>query len=512
MQDFDVVIVGAGISGVSAAYHLQKHCPTKTFTILESRKSIGGTWDLFKYPGIRSDSDMHTLGFNFKPWIDEKSIADGPSIKSYLGETIVENQIDTHIQHETKLLSANWSSEATRWTITLEQHGEVQEMTCNFLMMCSGYYNYETPYTPEFAGQQDYQGQIIHPQHWPEDLDYANKQIVVIGSGATAMTLVPAMAEKAAHVTMLQRSPTYVASRPDHDAIANTLRKILPSSIAYAITRFKNTQMQKFLYGKMRAEPKKMKRLLVGMVRKALGPDYDVEKHFTPTYNPWDQRLCLIPNGDLFDSIKAGDTTVVTDQIEHFTADGIALKSGATLKADIIVTATGLNMQVMGGAAFTVDGQAIDYPSTFSYKGMMYSDVPNLIQTFGYINASWTLRADLTSEYACRLLNRMDEKGVSQCTPRLREEDIDMPARPWIEDFSAGYMQRSMHSLPKQGDKDPWRNTQDYALEKKTIRKASLEDGALVFGPTDLNYGHINIAMREKQKPAEITDVKQSAA
>ena len=353
MQEFDVVIVGAGISGVSAAYHLQKSCPNKTFTILESRKSIGGTWDLFKYPGIRSDSDMHTLGFNFKPWIDEKSIADGPSIKRYLSETISENKMHDHIQHETKLVAANWSSESSRWIMSVEQKGHVVEMSCNFLMMCSGYYNYDTPYTPEFAGQQDFQGQVVHPQHWPEELDYQDKQVVVIGSGATAMTLVPSMAEKAGHVTMLQRSPTYVASRPDQDAVANTLRKFLPGSVAYAITRFKNTQMQKFLYGKMRAEPEKMKKVLVGMVRKALGPKYDVEKHFTPKYNPWDQRMCLIPNGDLFNSIKAGDTTVVTDQIDHFTTDGIALKSGETLKADIIVTATGLNMQVMGGAAYS---------------------------------------------------------------------------------------------------------------------------------------------------------------
>jgi monooxygenase len=314
--------------------------------------------------------------------------------------------------------------------------------------------------------------------------------------------LIPAMAEKAAHVTMLQRSPTYVAARPDHDAIANTLRKFLPGSVAYAITRFKNTQMQKFLYGKMRSEPEKMKKVLVGMVRKALGPKYDVEKHFTPKYNPWDQRLCLVPNGDLFTSIKAGDASVVTDHIDHFTADGIALKSGETLKADIIITATGLNMQVMGGATFSVDDKAVDFPATFSYKGMMYSDVPNLIQTFGYINASWTLRADLTSEYACRLINHMDAKGVSQCTARLREEDMDMPARPWIEDFSAGYMQRSMQTLPKQGDKDPWRNTQNYALDKKIIRKASLEDGALVFGPTDLTEGHVNASMEKAQAAA----------
>lgn len=501
MQDFDVVIVGAGISGVSAAYHLQNNCPDKTFTILESRKNIGGTWDLFKYPGIRSDSDMHTLGFNFKPWEEAKSIADGPSIKRYLDETIAENNLLENIQHETKMLSADWSSADACWNIVVIQGGVEAQISCNFLMMCSGYYNYETPYRPEFPGEEAYQGQIIHPQHWPEDLDYEAKKIVVIGSGATAMTLVPALADKAAHVTMLQRSPTYVVARPDQDVIANKLRQVLPQSIAYAITRFKNTQLQKYMYKKMRSEPEKMKKGLVGLVRQAMGPDYDVAKHFTPSYNPWDQRLCLIPNGDLFKSIRAGDTSVVTEQIDQFIPEGIALKSGDVLEADIIVTATGLNMQILGGAAVSVDGRTVDLPNTFSYKGMMYSDIPNLIQTFGYINASWTLRADLTSEYACRLLNHMDRKNVRQCTPRLREEDARMTAKPWIEDFSAGYVQRSMQLLPKQGDKDPWRNTQNYALEKKLIRRAALEDGALVFGPTDIVDGGVNAAT-EKAKDA----------
>ena len=486
MQQFDVVIVGAGISGIGAACHLQRSCPNKTFAILESRKQIGGTWDLFKYPGIRSDSDMHTLGFNFKPWTAAKSIADGPSIKSYLHETIAEHDLEPHIQLEQKVQRAEWSSQDARWVVTTLHNDELQQISCNFLMMCSGYYNYDTPYTPEFKGQADFTGTIIHPQHWPKDFDYSGKDVVVIGSGATAMTLVPAMADTAASVTMLQRSPTYVVARPDQDKIANNLRKLLPDALAYALTRFKNTQLQNFMYQRMRKQPHKMKKALVGLVREALGPDYDVDKHFTPKYNPWDQRLCLIPNGDLFAAIKKGKTRVVTDNIERFTNSGIKLASGDELKADIIVTATGLNMQIMGGTEISIDGRVINFADTVSYKGMMYAEIPNFIQTFGYINASWTLRADLTAEYACRVINHMEQMGVRQCTPRLRDEDADMKLGPWIQDFSAGYMQRTMDLMPKQGNKDPWRNTQNYALDKKIIRKAPLEDGALRFGPLDL--------------------------
>ena len=482
MNDFDVVIVGAGISGIGSAVHLQQKCPGKRYTILEGRKALGGTWDLFRYPGIRSDSDMHTLGFNFKPWTEAKAIADGPSIRNYLNETVDEYGVREHIRYDHMVRSAAWSSADARWTVVADQAGQQVEYTCNFLMMCSGYYNYAQGYTPDIAGLQDFTGTLIHPQHWPEHLDYKGKKVVVIGSGATAMTLVPSMSDDAASVTMIQRSPTYVVSRPDQDWIANTLRKILPDRWAYAITRFKNTRMQDYIYKRTRTAPEKVRDRLLKMVRDALGPDYDVEKHFTPRYNPWDQRLCLIPNGDLYRAINSGKTEVVTEEIDHITPGGVLLKDGREVPADILVTATGLNLELLGGAQFSVDGEPVNFPDTVTYKGMMYRDIPNLIQTFGYINASWTLRADLTSEYACRVINRMDELGVDQVTPRYRPEDEGMELGPWIQDFSAGYMQRVMHLFPKQGAKDPWRNTQDYQLDKKLIRNAPLEDGALIFG------------------------------
>ena len=482
MNEFDVVIVGAGISGIGSAVHLQQKCPGKTYTILEGRHALGGTWDLFRYPGIRSDSDMHTLGFNFKPWTEAKAIADGPSIRNYLNETVDEYGVRDHIRYNHMVRSASWSSDEARWTVVAENEGSEVTFRCNFLMMCSGYYNYAQGYTPEIEGLHEYAGTLIHPQHWPEDLDYSGKQVVVIGSGATAMTLVPAMSDDAESVTMIQRSPTYVASRPDQDWIANMLRKILPDRWAYAITRFKNTRMQEYIYKKTRTAPEQVKRKLLKMVRDGLGPDYDVDTHFTPQYNPWDQRLCLIPNGDLYQAIRSGKTEVVTDEIERITTTGVLLKSGREVPADILVTATGLNLELLGGAQFSVDGEPVNFPDTVTYKGMMYKDIPNLIQTFGYINASWTLRADLTSEYACRVINRMDELGVDQVTPRFRAEDEGMELGPWIQDFSAGYMQRVMHLFPKQGAKDPWRNTQDYRLDKKLIRNAPLEDGALTFG------------------------------
>jgi monooxygenase len=484
MLEFDVVIVGAGLSGIGAAYHLQQRCPDKTYAILESRDAIGGTWDLYRYPGIRSDSDMHTLGYVFKPWRASKAIADGPSILEYVNETADENDIRKNILLNRRLESASWSSADARWTLDVARTGEepgAETIRCNLLLMCSGYYSYDEPHRPTFPGEEDFEGPLFHPQLWPEDLDYRGKRVVVIGSGATAMTLVPTMAEDVEHITMLQRSPTYVIAFPDEDRIANTLRKFLPEMLAYRITRLKNVTLQRRVYQKTRVAPQKVKDFLLDRVRKNLGPDYDVEKHFTPRYDPWDQRLCLIPNGDLYDAINSGKATVVTDHIDCITKKGIRLKSGEELDADIIIAATGLNMEFLGGAHISVDGETVHFPDTCAYKGMMYSDVPNLVQTFGYINASWTLRADLTAEYTCRLLKHMDETGMRQCTPRLRDEDRDMPKRPWIEGFSAGYMQRVMHLLPRQGDHAPWLNTQDYRADRKMIRRAPLEDGALTF-------------------------------
>lgn len=482
MDHVDVVIVGAGISGVSAAWHLKALCPGKSYAILEGRDAIGGTWDLFRYPGIRSDSDMHTLGFIFKPWEEAKAIADGPSILNYVNKTADEHHIREHVRFGHQVKSASWSSQDAAWTVEAEHEGQPVRMTCNMLLMCGGYYKYDEPYRPEWDGMDRFKGTLIHPQLWPQDLDYNGKNVIVIGSGATAMTIVPAMAQNgAAHVTMVQRSPTYVVSWPSRDKIADTLRKWLPSKLAYALTRWKNVKNDLDFYHRTRTEPETVKSELIGLVKQALGSQYDVEKHFTPNYFPWDQRLCLIPDDDLFDVINDGSASVVTDTIDGFVEDGLKLSSGEVLKADIIISATGLQLQIMNGVSLSVDGKPVNLPDHWSYKGMMLSDVPNLIQTFGYINASWTLRADLNSEYAARLINRLDETGNTIATPRLREEDQNMPARPWIDDFPAGYMQRSMHLFPKQGDRNPWRNTQDFGEDKTLIRYAHIEDDVLEF-------------------------------
>ena len=494
IEHFDVVVVGAGISGIGAGYHLQAMSPDRSYVILEGRAGIGGTWDLFRYPGVRSDSDMHTLGYSFKPWTSEKAIADGPSILAYLRETVSEFGIDRHIRFGHLATNAEWSSDDARWTVTATDTsttgGERREFTCNYLFMCSGYYSYKAGHTPEFAGLEQFQGTVVHPQQWPEDLDYAGRRVVVVGSGATAMTLIPAIAKTAAHVTMLQRSPTYVAAGPDKDVIANTLRKVLPAKAAYAVTRKKNIALQQFIYGQSRTKPARMKANLIKRVRKALGPDYDVATHFTPTYNPWDQRLCLVPNGDLFDAINSGRASVVTDHIDTFTPTGIRLQSGEELAADIVVTATGLELVTLGEMRFVVDGEPVDFAQTWTYKGFAYSGVPNLASSFGYINASWTLRADLTCEYVCRLLNHMATTGTVQCTPRLRPEDAGMPERPWIDGFTAGYMQREMHRFPRQGDHEPWINPQSYTRDKKMFRTSALEDGAMQFTSARMPVAH----------------------
>ncbi len=483
MTHFDIVIIGAGLSGIGAARRLQDACPDESFAILEGRDAIGGTWDLFRYPGIRSDSDMYTMGYDSKPWLDAKAIADGASILAYVKEAAVERGIDRHIRFGHWVKSADWSSEKSQWTITVQrvhEAGDVQ-ITCNFLLACSGYYNYEKGYTPAFEGLADFTGKVIHPQAWPEDLDYNGKRVVIIGSGATAMTLVPAIAQTAAQVTMLQRSPTYVVSMPAIDPVAKLINKLLPEKLAYRLIRWKNVQFQRMFYRKTRKNPGAVKKKLLGLVRKSLGPDYDVDKHFTPDYNPWDQRLCLVPDADLFKSIRSGRAVVVTDTIKSFTPGGIELESGSSLPADIVITATGLDLVVLGGTQISIDGAPVNFPDTFSYKGMMLSDVPNFVYTMGYINASWTLRSELVAEFVCRVVNRMSELKVTQCTPHLRPTDNNMTKRPLIDSFTPGYMQRAMDRFPRQGDHDPWLNTQNYARDKEIIRHAPLEDGVLEF-------------------------------
>ena len=478
MQHFDVGIVGAGLSGIGAAYHLKTACPGRTFAIFEGRDAIGGTWDLFRYPGIRSDSDMYTLGYAFKPWTEAKAIADGPSILNYVRETARENNIEQAVRFGHKIRRVGWSTEDARWTLEAEVAGEVVRYTCNFLFLCGGYYSYDGGYTPEFPGAASFKGRIVHPQDWPADLDYAGKQVVVIGSGATAVTLVPEMARTAAHVTMLQRSPTYVVSRPAEDKMANALRKWLPGMLAYNIVRARNVLGGMYFFNLARKKPAQVKAGILKMVQDELGPDYDVATHFTPTYNPWDQRLCLVPDADMFRQIKAGKATVVTDHIETFTDTGIRLKSGQELKADIIVTATGLVMEVWNGIEVSVDGRRIDASQTLGYKGMMYDGVPNLASAFGYTNASWTLKCDLTCEYVCRVLNHLQKTGLRQAMPVNIDPDITF--EPWL-DFSSGYVQRATDKFPKQGTRAPWKLDQNYAKDLMSLRYARLEDGVLRF-------------------------------
>jgi cation diffusion facilitator CzcD-associated flavoprotein CzcO len=513
VEEVDVVIVGAGISGIGAAYYLQRDCPSKRYLILEGREAIGGTWDLFRYPGIRSDSDMFTLGYGFKPWVEPKAIAEGPAIKRYVEEAADENGIREHIRFGQRVKRASWSSEDCRWTLTtVDTQGQEHSFRAGFLMMCSGYYRYDRGHTPDFPGRERFGGTIVHPQLWPEDLDYRGKRVVVIGSGATAVTLIPSMADDAEHVVMLQRSPTYMVSAPLKNRIAIFMRTFFGDRLGYRIVRWLSSVFQGIFYRRARRDPSGARKRMIGMVRDALGGDYDVDKHFTPAYDPWDQRVCLVPDGDLFEAIKRGKASVETDTIETFTERGILLGSGKELEADIIITATGIDLLLLGGIAFDRDGEPIDFAKSFTYKGMMCSGVPNLVQTFGYINASWTLRADLTAEYACRVLNHMDATGARVCTPTLRDSDRDMEQRMWIDVFTPGYMQRGIHAFPRQGDREPWLNTQSYQRDRKLLRQAPIDDGVLVFeagprtGRSEATGGSAGESAREGASIAAGTD------
>jgi monooxygenase len=473
-ESFDVVIVGAGLSGIGAGYHLQRDCPGKSYVILENRDAIGGTWDLFRYPGIRSDSDMFTLGYGFKPWTEAKAIADGPSIRKYVNETAREYGIDQHIRFKHKVIRAAWDSSEARWTVEAEHDGAVKRFKAKFVLMAAGYYNYDQGYAPEFKGADQFKGQTIHPQHWPEGLDYTGKRVVVIGSGATAVTLVPSMTDKAAHVTMLQRSPTYMVSMPAEDKFANGLRRALPAQLAYDVIRFIRITAQQLFFRLARGRPAKTRDRLLGRVREQLDAE-TVDQHFTPRYNPWEQRLCLVPDNDMFLAVKSGKASVVTDQIETFTDKGIKLASGKELDADIIITATGLQLQMLGGAETFVDGRKVETGKAYAYKGTMLSDVPNMAFVFGYTNASWTLRADLICNYVCRLINYLSDYGLDQATPRLRG---DLDEKPFA-DFSSGYFARAAHLLPKQSSQSPWKQNQSYAHDLMDLRYGAIEDGVL---------------------------------
>jgi monooxygenase len=479
-EHFDVLIIGGGLSGIAAAYSLQEHCPQKTYAILEARDCIGGTWDLFRYPGVRSDSDMFTLGYSFRPWASGNAIANGATILAYIRDTASHFGIDAKIRFNHAAKRAAWSSREATWTIDVERGADRQpeRFTCNFLFACSGYFSYAQGYEPTFAGRERFDGQIVHPQHWPENLDYAGKQVVVIGSGATAVTLVPELAKSAAHVTMLQRSPSYVFARPNADKLADFLRRHLSSRSSFTLIRWRNILFGMYFFGLCKRSPQRVKRWLAKQVQDALGPTYDVARHFTPRYNPWDQRMCLLPDGDLFAAIKAGKAAVVTDEIHSFTKTGIQLRSGMDLNADIIITATGLNLVALGGVQISVDGRSIEPASTMSYKGTMYSGIPNLASVIGYTNASWTLKCELTCSYICRLLNHMDRTGSQICEPK--NTDPSVTEEPWLN-LTSGYIQRVAHQLPKQGSKIPWKLRQNYVLDILSLKFGSLDDGIMRF-------------------------------
>jgi monooxygenase len=540
-EHFDVLIIGAGLSGIDAAYHLQKLCPNKSYVILEQRERIGGTWDLFRYPGIRSDSDMLTMGYSFRPWTHPKAISPGDDIRDYITDTARDAGIDRNIRFRHEIKRASWSSKEAKWTVEAvrkspnlrndarnaasnnnearpaghdETNGEAHDeaetkaepvtLTCNFLFSCAGYYRYSAGHSPDFPNAARFRGRIVHPQAWPENLDYAGKRVVIIGSGATAVTLLPAMARTAGHVTMLQRSPTYVISRPEQDKIANGLRRVLPARLAYRLSRWKNVAFMTYVYQLSQRFPNFVKKGLVKQVRQQLGTDFDVATHFTPSYRPWEQRMCLVPDGDMFATIKADRASVVTDQIATFTEKGILLKSGNSLEADIIVTATGLAMQAFGGAELTVDDQRVVPGETLAYKGVMMSGVPNFASVFGYINASWTLKADLICNYVCRLLNFMDRKSVRQVTPKAHGESA---TAPFVERFTPGYIQRAVASWPKQGAKKPWRVYQNYFRDSISLKWTSVDDGTLIFSnPPQASSSH-DFARIGEIEPAEFSRV-----
>jgi cation diffusion facilitator CzcD-associated flavoprotein CzcO len=475
----DVLIIGAGLSGIGGACQLRNKCPNQSFIILESREASGGTWDLFRYPGIRSDSDMYTMSYGFKPWRDAAAIADGDKILRYIRETATEYDVERHIRYRHKVVAAHWSSAEKRWRVTAERGdtGELITVSCKFIFSCSGYYDYESGYTPDFEGIDHFQGELFHAQHWPKALDYAGKRVVVVGSGATAVTLVPTMSHHTSHLVMLQRSPTYIANVPQEDPTARLLRKFLPISWAFRLTRWKKVLFQIYLYRLSRRRPKDLRRFLLGQVREELGPDYDVATHFTPRYDPWDQRLCAVPNGDMFAAIREGRAEVVTDQIDHFTAAGLQLKSGAHLEADIVVLATGLNLKFAGGVEYQIDEKPVDFTQHYIYRGMMFSDMPNLAFTVGYTNSSWTLKVELTANYMCRLLNHMQNQGHDCVVPRLKGSITEEP----FLDFNAGYVLRSRDRFPKQGNRLPWKNYQNYIKDFISLRLGKLRDKELEF-------------------------------
>ena len=480
----DVIVIGAGISGIAAGYNLKKTCSNKSFAILEGRNSLGGTWDLFKYPGIRSDSDMHTLGFRFKPWIHDKSIADGPAILEYLNETVDEFSLRENIFLNHKVSSANWNTDKSVWELVINE-GDIQKsMSCNFLFLCGGYYSYDNPHSPSFSNQENFNGEIVHPQFWNDDINFINKNVAVIGSGATAITIVPAIANKAKHVTMVQRSPSYVVSGASEDSLNKFLRKFLPIKVTYFLIRWRNILWQSYTFFLSRRFPERIKKQILDMVKEELGDSFDVDKHFTPSYNPWDQRMCLVPDSDLFLAIKNEKASVVTDEIDSFEADGILMKSGEKVAADIIVTATGIQLNALNDIDVSIDGNKLNVHDRLTYKGMMLSGVPNFAISFGYVNASWTLRADLTCEYVCRLLNLMDKKKVHCCVPIDDEKaygDDD------LIDFTSGYVRRGLKMMPRQGNKAPWKNYQNYLKDIFAVRLFSIKDTNLNFYNTKDN-------------------------